>query len=210
MNRSSKRVIVLWTGGKDSCLALFRALESKMHVCALATFIPCADAAFKAHPLEIMQRQAKELGVHHELIVVSAPYRRSYEDGLAHIKTLFRADAVVTGDIEEVDGFPNWISQCSTSVALETIRPLWREPRRSLLREIVERGMQARISWMNDSHLPPDWLGRYIDHAFIEDITHLAKSTNIDICGENGEYHTMVRHLPRIVNPRNFARIHEP
>ena len=201
MNRSSKRVVLLWTGGKDSCLALFRALESKMHVCALATFVPGADADFKAHPLEIMQRQAKELGMHHELVAASAPYRQSYEDGLARIKIMFRADAVVTGDIEEVAGFPNWISQCSTSVALETIRPLWRESRSSLLREIVERGILAQISWINDPHLPSAWMGRYIDHAFIEDITHLAKGTNIDICGENGEYHTMVRHLPRVVNP---------
>lgn len=200
MNRSPKRVALLWTGGKDSWLALFRVLESKMHVCVLATFVPSADAAFKAHPLELMQRQAKELGVHHELIVVSPPYRQSYEDGLARIKSLFRVDAVVTGDIDEVAGLPNWISQCGTSVAIDTIRPLWQEPRISLLHEIVERRIQAQISWINDPRLPSDWVGRSINNAFIEDITNVAKTANIDICGENGEYHTMVRNLPRIAS----------
>jgi diphthine-ammonia ligase len=219
MSGSHKRVVVLWTGGKDSCLALFRALESKMHVCALATFVPGADARFKAHPLEMMQRQAKELGVHHELIPVSSPYRPSYEDGLARIRTLFRADAVVTGDIAEVAGFPNWISQCSSSVTLDTIRPLWHEPRRSLLREIVGRKIRAQISWISDPHLPSDWVGRYVNDAFIEDITNVAKTVDIDICGENGEYHTMVWNLPRITSgnwrrplstqPR-FTRISHP
>ncbi len=202
MSQSHKRVVVLWTGGKDSCLALFRMLESKAHVCALATFVPCADAAFQAHPLETMQRQATELGMHHERIVVSEPYRRSYEEGLARIKDLFRADAVVSGDIEEVAGFPNWISQCGTAVGLDTIRPLWREPRNSLLHEVVERGIRAQVSWIDDPRLPSAWVGRSIDDTWIEDIASLAQTTNIDICGENGEYHTMVRDLPRIATKK--------
>lgn len=198
MNSSPTRVVVLWTGGKDSCLALFRVLEANLHVCALATFVPGPDATFQAHPLEMMQRQALELGLHHELVTVSPPYRPSYEAGLARIKARFQADAVVTGDIDEVAAFPNWIAQCAAAAGLETIRPLWRQPRLSLLREVVERKIQATISWINDPRLASLGVGRRLDDAWIQALESLAKTTDIDLCGENGEYHTMVCHLPRI------------
>lgn len=200
-NPSPQRVIVLWTGGKDSCLALFRALEAKMDVRALATFVPARDAPFQAHPIEIMQRQAMQLGLPHEQVLVSPPYRTSYEEGLLRLKTLFQIDAVVTGDIAEVAGLPNWIEQCSAAAGLKTIRPLWHAPRSALLHELVARNLQAQVSWINHPCLPPDWIGRTIDHALIEDITRLAETSGIDLCGENGEYHTMVRNLPPIHVP---------
>lgn len=192
------RVAVLWTGGKDSALALYRAVDEGARICALVTFVPSAEADFKAHPLPAMKVQAEQLGIEHCTISVSEPYREGYIAGLARVRDDFSVPAVVTGDIDLVDGMPSWIKECAAAVNLDVIMPLWQQEREELLWDVVHRGIVANISWINSGALPVQWLGRAIDAAFIHDIVALGARTRVDLCGENGEYHTMCGLLPRL------------
>lgn len=58
--------------------------------------------------------------------------------------------------------------------------------------ELLRRGMQIKISWINHPKIPQHWLGKIIDQNFIDELKTLNKDTPIDLSGENGEYHTMV------------------
>jgi diphthine-ammonia ligase len=197
------RVAVLWTGGKDSALALYRAADRGARICALITFVPSEKADFQAHPLATMQVQAEQLGIEHRKVSISEPYREGYIAALSRVRDDFSVSGVVTGDIDLVNGMPNWIKECSTAIDLDVLTPLWHNDREALLWEVVDRGLVAAVSWINDNSLPAQWLGRTIDAAFIHDIVALAARTGIDICGENGEYHTMCRVLPQL---RQVAR----
>jgi uncharacterized protein (TIGR00290 family) len=196
-----RQVAVLWTGGKDSALALYRTADQGVAIRALVTFVPSGEAVFKAHPLDTMDLQARQLGIKHRNIEVSEPYREGYIAGLTRLRDKFSVSAVVTGDIDLVEGLPNWIVECCSTIGLEVVMPLWQQEREMLLRDVVDRGIVSQVSWINRDALPPEWLGRTIDANFICDIVALSARTGIDVCGENGEYHTMCRVLPPVRRP---------
>lgn len=189
---------VLWTGGKDSSLALARAVDRGTHIAVLATFVP-RGAVFKAHPIQAMRAQAADLGVPYATFEVREPYDTSYEAALKNIRDRYGVASVITGDIDLVDGKPNWIEERSRGLDLAVCRPLWKEDRERLLRELVAREIEARVTYIADEKLPAAWLGRTITADFIDDINRLAARTGIDLCGENGEYHTMVRDFGPLV-----------
>ncbi len=191
---SHRRAAVLWTGGKDCALALCRAQDANFDIACLATFHPESDGRepFKAHPLHLVRQIAAEMHLSHELLAVGENYEDGYVRGLHYLRGRYGIDTVITGDIDFVDGKPNWITHCCARAGLQAFMPLWKAPREELLAEVVERGIVARISWINSEHIPPQWLGRTIDEGFIRDIRALAARAPVDITGENGEYHTMV------------------
>jgi uncharacterized protein (TIGR00290 family) len=192
-----KAAVVLWTGGKDSCLALYRARELGHQILALATFVPKDGKEFSAHPREQMIQQAAQLGLPIHFIAVEEPYRSSYVSGLTWIRNNLGVTAVVTGDIDLVDQLPNWIQECCSSLDLEVVMPLWQEPREALMDELIRREMQVKITWINHPSIPQHWLNKTIDKVFLEEMKAVCKRENLDLCGENGEYHTMVSILTR-------------
>ncbi|MCM2279601.1 MAG: hypothetical protein NDJ89_16120 [Oligoflexia bacterium] len=187
-----KNAVVLWTGGKDSCLALHLALEHRFRIQALATFVPPGNPEFKAHPQSQMKAQAKRLGYPLHFLEIREPFRESYIEALGWIKSSLAADTVITGDIDRVAGFPNWIEECCVDLGLSVHKPLWGLPRLTVLRELLARGIQAKITHLNHPALPDSWLGRVIDENLLNEMVALCADTGTDLAGENGEYHTMV------------------
>lgn len=183
---------VLWTGGKDCCLALCRARDSGLAVRSLVTFVPVGPRDFKAHPIEEMQNQAGGLGLPLQMFAVSEPFREGYVQSLDRMRDEMGIDCVITGDIDFVGGYPNWIEECCRGRGITVVRPLWQNDRETLLWEIIDRHINSRITYITESALPTAWLGRRIDHTFVTDIRSVSEQTGIDLCGENGEYHTMV------------------
>lgn len=186
------KTAVLWTGGKDSALALARCTETHGAVSYLVTFVPEGTVAFKAHPLERVDDQARALGIVHLAVPVGEPYREGYIAALRELRERYGIGTVVTGDIDAVDGHANWIRGCADAAGVDVLTPLWHGNRKALLEDLVARGIVAEVTYIADGALPQTWLGRRIDQDFVRDIELLSQTTGIDICGENGEYHTMV------------------
>jgi uncharacterized protein (TIGR00290 family) len=191
-----KKAVVLWTGGKDSCLALHLAREGGFEIFALVTFVPEGGAEFLAHPQAEMREQAEKLGLAIHFLEIGTSYKESYVDGLKWIKESLGAGTVVTGDIDLVDGFPNWIEECCEGTGLAVFRPLWLKSREWVLREVLDLGMKVRISFLNHPALPRRWLNRIIDEPLFLEMKAVSASCGIDLAGENGEYHTMVVDAP--------------
>jgi diphthine-ammonia ligase len=188
------RAVVLWTGGKDSALALDIARRSGLDVVSLVTFAP-RDAHFRAHPLPIMAAQAASLGLPHQVVAIDAPYdasyRRAFEalaaDGVTH---------VVTGDIDRVDGRPNWVRERAAGLPLEVVTPLWDRERGDILSELAARGFRAVVSCVRDP-LPPALCGRPLDDAALTAI----RASGPDPCAAYGAEHTVVHEGPRVAHP---------
>jgi diphthine-ammonia ligase len=191
MKTVSPKASVLWTGGKDSALALYEAVLSGYEIVNLVTFIP-DGADFMAHPLFFMEVQAQALGLSHRTIAISEPFKEKYEKAITSIKREFEIDTLITGDISRVDGHPNWIRECSIPSRMKVLTPLWDLDRRAILNRLVSLGFQVIFSGVKSPWLTEDWLGREITKAAIEQLSNLEQETGLDLCGEQGEYHTLV------------------
>lgn len=187
-----QNAVVLWTGGKDSCLALHLAREQQLNILALITFVPPSEIEFRAHPQSEIREQASRAGIDIHFIKIAEPYKKSYVEALKWIRDALGVSVVVTGDIDQVAGFPNWIEQCCVGLEIEVYRPLWQKPREWIMNELLARKIEARITLINHPSLPLEWLNRVIDETLLTEMRAVAASSGIDLAGENGEYHTMV------------------
>jgi len=179
---------ILWTGGKDSALALHRTARASVR--ELVTFVP-PNAHFQAHDLELMSWQARALGLPHRRVVVDLPYQQGYERAFAELLAS-GIECVVTGDIAPVDGRPNFVSECAARVGMNVALPLWGVDRRAHLREIVALGFDIVLTFVNEPWLDHTWVGRHLDAVALRELDELSGSNGLDQAGENGEYHSMV------------------
>ena len=185
------RAAILWTGGKDSALALYKMHMAGHEIAGLITFAP-KEADFLAHPIPFMKLQAQAMGMPHYEIVVDEPLEDAYENAIRSIKEKYRIDALVTGDIAEVNGLPNWIRERCKNIDIEVITPLWGLDRSRAFLEILSSGIRAIISCVKIGGLKEEWLGKELDSKALEELREISNKTGLDICGEEGEYHTLV------------------
>jgi diphthine-ammonia ligase len=179
---------VLWTGGKDSAYALYASAALGMR--ELVTFVP-KDAHFKAHDLDLMGWQARAIGLPHRRMLVEPPYEAGYERALAALRDE-GIERVVTGDIAEVGGQPNFISARAARVGMKVELPVWGVDRREHLRQIVELGFDVVLTFVNEPWLDASWVGRHLDVPALQELSQLSLENGLDPAGENGEYHSMV------------------
>jgi uncharacterized protein (TIGR00290 family) len=187
---------MLWTGGKDSSMALYEANQNGYCVRCLITFAP-TEPNFLAHPLAFIKMQAQALALPHYVLPISAPFDKSYEASLRRLQEKMGINCVVTGDIAEVGGNPNWIRERSRPVGMSVHTPLWGRDRNALLRQLLDRGFRARFSCVNTRWLSENWIGRELNDSAIAELRIIRERTGLDLCGEEGEYHTMVVDGPR-------------
>jgi diphthine-ammonia ligase len=130
---------MLWTGGKDSAMALFEARQNSYHIRYLVTFAP-PEPDFLAHPLEFIKMQAQALALPHYFLPISKPFEQNYEAGLCKLRDKMGVNCIVTGDIAEVDGHPNWIRERGRPVGLSVYTPLWGRDRNAFSQPVfIER-----------------------------------------------------------------------
>jgi diphthine-ammonia ligase len=191
-----KNAAMLWTGGKDSSLALFEAGRNGYDVRCLVTFAP-PEPDFLAHPLTFMKLQAQALRLPHHVLPVREPFAEGYETHLRAMRSEMGIDAVVTGDIAEVNGAPNWIRERSRPVGMEVHTPLWGRDRQLLLEQLLSQRFVVRFSCIKKRWLTENWVGRTLNPATIGELQTVREHTGLDLCGEEGEYHTLVTDGPQ-------------
>jgi uncharacterized protein (TIGR00290 family) len=198
------QAVVLWTGGKDSALALHEARLSGRSIACLATFAP-QGARFRAHPLEVMAAQAAALRLPHRVLEVVEPYEQGYRDAIERLCRSEGLSAIITGDIAEVAGLPNWIRQRCQGLDVEVVMPLWHREREELMGELLGAGFQAVLSCVKRPWFEARWLGWRLDAPCVAELRRLVETAGLDLCGENGEYHTIVLDGPGFAESLEIA-----
>lgn len=187
-----KNAAVLWTGGKDCALALYKAQQAGYKIQYLVTFVP-ENSNFKAHNLGLIQNQVQAMGVPYLKLTVKPPMKESYENAISTLKSEYNITTLITGDIDEIDGHPtNWIEERAKGTGVSVFNPLWKKDRKDLIHELINNQFEVIFSLVKKPFFTKDWVGRHIDLGTLEELQKL----NIDICGENGEYHSMVLNAP--------------
>ena len=184
-----KKAVVLWTGGKDSALALQVSLNL-YDIRRLVCFIPADNRQFYAHPTQLMELQARKIGLPIEFMPISEPYALSYRQQIEKIRDS-GVEVLITGDISTVGGMPNWIDGVATGVA-DVYKPLWELDREAILDELISKEFKVVCSLAYKKYFQSTIAGRYLDVELISELKQLP----IDPCGEQGEYHTWVLDAP--------------
>uniref|UniRef100_A0A7S1U715 Diphthine--ammonia ligase n=1 Tax=Phaeomonas parva TaxID=124430 RepID=A0A7S1U715_9STRA len=198
----ARRVAVSWSGGKDSNLALHRvASDAGVAVVCLVVFHP-PKPAFRAHPVAMMELQAAALGLPLVMLEVDAAlhggdHRAAYAGCIRRLRAEHGVYAIVTGDMDLVGTMPrNFITEVCEMAALtppmECLLPLWGADRRGVLDELLALGLRARFSCVKSPHFDASWIGRALDDAAVKEMEGIRERTGLDLCGENGEYHSCV------------------
>ena len=191
---------MLWTGGKDCSLALYEARRDGYEIRCLVTFAP-PNPNFLAHPPAFIKLQAQALALPHHILSINEPFEQSYESALRKLRDEMGIETVITGDIAEVNGSPNWIRERSRPVGMKVHTPLWGRDRLVLLQQQLASGFKVIFSCVNTRWLASSWVGRELDDSAIADLREVRDRTGLDLCGEEGEYHTLVTDGPTFTNP---------
>jgi len=179
-----------WSSGKDSCLALYRAIRSGFQIKYLVNFISheYQRVAFHGAPAELVDFQSQALGI--PLLqreTTKDNYEAVFRKTLVELKKR-NIHQLVRGDIFLLD-LRDWVENICASEGIGVISPIWGNPGEDLLREFVSLGFKAVLTSAQAEKLNENWVGRAIDEKFIEDLKSVP---NVDLCGENGEFHTFV------------------
>lgn len=178
-----------WSGGKDSCFALFRAQKSGLDVTLLFTsFIGSGDYS-RAHGLseEIIKAQAESLGIESEIGFADfGAYGGVLKEFIERVKPLGISGGIF-GDIDLVE-HKEWIEDIARKTDICPVLPLWNENRVSLVREFIDLGFETIIVAVKTSVMDKSYLGKVLDHKLVDKLIE----ENIDPSGEGGEFHTLV------------------
>jgi len=192
----------MWSGGKDSALALDRATRAGIDVTRLISFYDSATRRVRFHAtrVELLEAQAAAAGIGLHAIPTSWPeMEASLSQELASLSDEGFA-GVVFGDIHLSD-VRAWYEARVTAAGLAHVEPIWGEPPESLLREFVASGGRAVVTCVELARLDESWLGRVIDETFATEIG----ATAADACGENGEYHSFAFAGPVFSRPVRWS-----
>ncbi len=189
--KKEKLAACSFSGGKDSTLSLWYALQLGYNVKYLVNFISrkVRRSSFHGIPREVISLQARCLGIPLLQYTVGKG-QKSYETKfikmLKKLKSL-GIEYFVCGDIY-LEEHPNWIRKQCRKVGLKLVEPLWKKPVLEVLKEFISLGFKSKVVSINAKLLPQKFLGKEINENFLKEI----KKYKICPCGENGEYHTFV------------------
>jgi diphthine-ammonia ligase len=187
-----------WSGGKDSSLALYRAIKAGGCPCCLLTMMIETGERSRSHgiPKNVLEEQARCLGIPIRFCSTSWQfYTEQFLENLNFFKDL-EIEKGVFGDID-IESHRQWVENVCNTKKITAWLPLWQEPRTILLDELISAGFRAEIVAVKEGVLSPHYLGKILNNEILEEF----KILGIDLCGEAGEYHTIVTDGPIFKQP---------
>jgi len=193
------RLGVLFSGGKDSTLALHKAAEKEEVVC-LITLVSENKESFMFHTpnIDITVLQAEAMGL--PLIKKATKGKpekelKDLEEAIAQVVNCFKIEGVVTGAVESAYQAKRIQSICN-QLNISCFSPLWKKNQKALLEELVAKGFKVIISGIFAYPLDKSWLGKEVDNELIERLSLLGEEFGLSVAGEGGEIETTVLDAP--------------
>ncbi len=194
--RRKEKVVLSWSGGKDSAMALYELLrDDRFEVIALLTSISEAYKRISHHGVreELLEMQATAIGLPlHKLYLPAGPSgactNADYEELMGRVMLQYRDTGIfhiAHGDIYLQD-IREYRERNLARVGMKGLFPLWHRNTRELVGAFINFGFKAYLSCVRES-LGKGFAGRAIDEDLLHDLPD-----GVDPCGENGEFHSFV------------------
>jgi uncharacterized protein (TIGR00290 family) len=186
-------VVLSWSGGKDSSLALHEIMKTEADLRGLLTTITKDYDRISMHGVrrELLRQQAVSLGL--PLYEVSIPkdasneiYEKETESVLLRLKKSNTITAVAFGDLFLQD-IREYREKLLGRLELDCIFPIWGQDTKKLAYQFIQNGFRAIVCTVDPKKLDKRFCGAEFDGSFLSEIPD-----TVDPCGENGEFHTFV------------------
>jgi uncharacterized protein (TIGR00290 family) len=204
----STPVLMAWSGGKDSALALHRLLgDPRWDVKGLVTTVTSGYDRISIHGVRrsILHAQAERLGL--PLIEADIPpqasndlYEAAFARALDEARTRWPTiDRIAYGDLFLAD-IRSYREQQLARLGWHGLFPLWGDETTQLARRFIADGFRAIVCCVDTQQLDASFCGREFDAQLLADLPRTC-----DPCGENGEFHTCVHAGPIFREPIALA-----
>lgn len=221
------QTLICWSGGKDSALALDHVRrQDEVEVVGLLTTLSEEFDRISMHGVRssLLEQQAHAIGLPLHKVFLPTPTATAscpmtsrpaaagftafapndaYEAAMREALGAARdrgVEAVVFGDIF-LEDLRAYRERLLGAAGLAGIFPLWKRDTDELLQEFVNAGFRAIVVCVEGSKLDARWLGRSLDDKFLGQLP-----SEVDPCGENGEFHTFVYDGPLFSGAVAFVR----
>lgn len=188
------RAACFWSGGKDSCYAYWKAIAQGHDVRYLVNFV--SPAGFGRNTFHEVKREI----VHLQSEATKVPiiqrettwegYERTFREVMNELRNK-GIEGRVTGDMDIVE-HRTWTEDICGEFGLKTVMPLWGLNPEDILKGFIDEGFESIVVCLKADLLDDSWLGRRIDRKFMADFQDYSRKRSLNICGENGEYHTFL------------------
>ena len=202
----SGAVLVSWSGGKDSCLALYEMQKAaNIHIAALLTTVTRDFDRISMHGVRrvLLEQQAQRLGLPlRQILIAKGAGNDEYEQKMGETFRTYRdqgINAVVFGDLFLQD-IRAYRERLLARFNMTGLFPVWGRDTTQFIRDFIGLGFKAIIVCVDPAQLDPAFCGRLIDEDFLADLPARA-----DPCGENGEFHSFVFDGPNFSKPVSFS-----
>ena len=199
------RLAALYSGGKDSTLALYLAQQMGHDIPYLVSIVPKAGESWIFHVpnIDAVPLMAESLG----LELVTAETSGSEESDLRGLRDALSSldiEGIVTGAVWSDYQWDRMNAVCG-DLGLKVITPLWRKDQDTVLNEILASGIRAVIVGCYAEGLGESWLGREIDEKAAAELRRLRERYGISVVGEGGEYESMTLDSPMHRKPLSIV-----
>lgn len=186
-----KKAVFNWSGGKDSALALYKIMQDETYdVVSLLTTVNRHSGRSTMHgiPTSLLMKQAESIGL--PLYIVDLTPKGDmidYETAMNTAVSYFLKQGVhhfVFGDIFLHD-VRSYREKQLSPYGITVVEPLWNKTSEQIMDEFLKSGLQTVIVTITEGSVSEALIGCVIDRELIESFP-----PQIDVCGENGEYHT--------------------
>jgi diphthine-ammonia ligase len=187
------RILCSWSGGKDSCFALMQARQTGHSPTVLLNVLNEAGKISRSHgiPAAILMAQAAAMQLPIHLISSSwEEYEKRFVNALQELTAQYNVTHAVFGDID-LQAHRDWEEKVCAAAGLSAVLPLWQQNRKALVEQMLDTGIETMIVSCN-TVMGEAFLGRILTRELVAELETLG----VDVCGENGEFHTLVLNCP--------------
>ncbi|MEW5757996.1 MAG: diphthine--ammonia ligase [Candidatus Omnitrophota bacterium] len=183
--------IASWSSGKDSCFAVYKALNSGYDVRYLLNFISRDSKRGCFHGIEnkLIQFQAECIGIPLVQKEVTADMKK-YEEEFKEAVVKLKEEGIVNmvfGDIYLLDHI-SWVERVCGEIDINAIEPLWNKNPLNIMNEFIDLGFKAVVVSAQAEKLDSSFIGKEVTKDLVREFV----AKNVCPCGENGEFHTFV------------------
>jgi uncharacterized protein (TIGR00290 family) len=189
----TEKVLLCWSGGKDSALAVYEIQHTNTYeIAALLTTVTQDYDRVSMHGIRrmLLEHQAESLGYPLEKVFISKNTSQGeYESAMQEVLTEYLQNGVTSvsfGDIF-LEDVRKYREDNLSKIGMKGIFPLWKKDTAELARTFIDLGFKAIITCVDSHFLGRTFVGRAFDEQFLSELP-----PQVDPCGENGEFHSFV------------------
>jgi len=197
------RAAVLFSGGKDSTLALYMAKQEGIGIKYLVTVFPKNSESYMFHypNVELTRLQAKSMGIP----IITTATKGEKEKELKDLEKMLKSvkndiDCVISGAVESTYQ-KSRIDKICEKLNLRSFAPLWHKNPEELWTSCLDNGFKVMMTAVACEGLDKSWLGRIIDKMEFEKLKRLSEKFRFHLSGEGGEFETLVIDCPMFKKP---------